>query len=745
MTKTIDTVVRVRDQASQKFGRIGTSATTMGSLIKRAAIGIGFYFGARQVASIIRYGAEFEKTMSRVKALTQANEVEHRKLTESAKRLGERTVFTAKQVADGMSYLALAGFEVDEIIASMPATLDLAAAGQVDLAQAADITAKIMRGMGLDVDELGHAVDVLAKGFTTANTDLVMLGEAFSYVGPLGRTAGKSLEELVASIQVMSDAGIQASMAGTSMRQILGVLSGATESATKRLRDLGITTTDTSGKLRPMADIVDSLNEALANSGPAEKTAHLLAIFGKRAGPGMAALLNEGSQALRDYEQAMVDAAGTAKQIAETQLDNVAGELTKIGSVASGIILSITSKTQGWLKDYLARFRTGLIVMGVVINNMGLLWDIFWTRMKLGTVTSWEDMKHLFGTQIPELFKWFARNWREIFTNLWKGTKAIFVNMAKNIGNFFKGVWSWLKGEGYDFKWTGLLEGFESTLKEMPKIVKRGLSETEKALRSELDALQLRFAQKIAEKFDVESAEVTKAAKKSAAKVLDFEEDERKKTARAAKAATLQAVKARFLTFAPGTQFNYQKVMAENTGKQTTLTEKLVDASKEQVTLTKEILAKTIKTPVGTSGGQVLDTDIFRQAARLAVSQLPEPKLKIDLAKELKAVTADVNKQNAIAAQIYMASIIKKSIADAYAKKNGKTEENTSRQVAVSEQILSVTKQDKTIEQSEKQLALTGKLVTGSNQQVQLTKEMLTNIQELNENQGPSLEETSFK
>ena len=734
MARTVDVVVRARDEASKKFGTIGKSSMRMSSLLKRAAVGVGFYFGARQVASIIRYGAEFEKTMSRVKALTQANESEHRRLTAAAKKLGETTVFTARQVADGMSYLALAGFEVDEIIASMPATLDLAAAGQIELGSACDITAKIMRGMGLDTDQLGNAVDVLTKGFTTATTDVEMLGEAFSYVGPIGRMAGMRFEELTSIIQVLSDNNIQASRAGTTLRQIIGVLSGSSAAASKKLGDLGIKVRTASGGFRPMADIVDSLNQAIARMGKVEKTGLMLEIFGKRAGPGMAALLQTGSGALRDYEKALDEAAGTAKQIAETQLDNVAGELTKIGSVSSGIILELYGKLQVWLKDYLARFRAGLTVMGVVINNMGLLWDIFWTKAKLSMVTWWEDTKHLFSTVIPDLLKWFQRNWAHLFLDLLSGTEAIFVNMGKNIGNFFKNVWSWLKGDETDFKWTALLDGFESTLREMPEIAKRGISETEKALRAELDDLKLQFAQKITDKFEEEKAAITVAAKKATAKVMDIEDEEGKKTAMAVKQAALKATEARFLTFAPGTRFDYQKVMAENTGKQATTSEKILDTTKEQVTLTREILAETMKSP-SPAMKPVVDWDkaikkSFKDSLVPARTgkESPSPVMKL---------VVDWDKA------------IKKSFKDSLAKKDGENgeqksiAENTARQVMVSEQLLENARQDDSNETAKKQINLTSKIVDVSKQQVVIAKETLTQIKELSSG-GVTLVESNF-
>jgi len=379
----VEMLIRVRDEASRKMGLIGKSSRALGGHLKYLAMGLTTYIGVRQVGSILKFGMEFEKTMSRVGVLSQSTAEDQERLIDTAKRLGATTAFTAKEAADGMNFLALAGFKVNEIIRAMPATLNLAAAGQLEIAQAADITAKIMKGLGISADDVGFSVDVLARAFTTANTDLVQLGEAMSYVGPIGRTAGKDLVELTAAIQVMSNAGVQASQAGTSLRQILTALSKGSTAAEKGLAKLGIETVGLDGALKPLADIIDDFNRSMAGMGKAEQTATLMQIFGKRAGPGMAAMLNEGSAAIRDYEKDLRNAGGTAQEIAEKQLNNVAGSLTRIRSVLGDIKLSFYDMQKGPLKSYLDDLTITLQGVAFDIRNMQLTWDTAMTSMTL--------------------------------------------------------------------------------------------------------------------------------------------------------------------------------------------------------------------------------------------------------------------------------------------------------------------------------------------------------------------------
>lgn len=297
--------------------------------------------GAGAMYGVVRAGGSYEQSMARVRALTGATADEFTRLQEKAKELGRTTIFSAKQAADAMAFFALAGFNVNKIIAAMPHTLRLAAAGQMDVAQAADIVAKVMAGMQIGADRLGNTVDVLAKAFTTANTDLSMLGEALKYVGPLGATAGKGLNEIIAAIQMMSDAGIQASMAGTSLRMSLIRLADQSGAGARQLRKLRVSALDAAGDMRPMADIVDDLNAAMVKMGKGAKIAVMKEIFGARAASGMAAILAKGGKAFREYEARLASAGGTAERIARIQLDTTFGSLTLLKSAVEGVAISL--------------------------------------------------------------------------------------------------------------------------------------------------------------------------------------------------------------------------------------------------------------------------------------------------------------------------------------------------------------------------------------------------------------------
>ena len=335
-----------------------------------------FAIGAATVA-IIGYAASFEKTMSRVRALTGATAREFDALRESAIELGEKTVFTAKQAAEGMSFFALAGFEVTKIIKAMPATLNLAAAAQIGLAEAADIAAKIMAGMRIDADGLNATVDILAKAFTTANTNMVQLGEGMSFVGPVANSLGLTLGQTAAALQVLANASFQGEKGGTGLRNILARLSGGIPQASRKLKDLGVQTVSATGEFIPLADIIDQMNDRLATlSGKAARTGLIMNIFGQRAGPQMTALLAASGDELRRFEKQLENAGGTAEKIARIQLDNLAGVFTKLKSIIGTVSIELGTifipnvrKTAQAVRDWIDDNKQRIIDFGGVIHD----------------------------------------------------------------------------------------------------------------------------------------------------------------------------------------------------------------------------------------------------------------------------------------------------------------------------------------------------------------------------------------
>ena len=264
-------------------------------------------------------GASFESTLNRVQAVSQATVAQREVLEDTARSLATSTKFTAREVGEAQEFLALAGSSVGEILGSLPSVLDLAAAGNVDLGKSADIVTNILAGQGLAVSELSNAVDVLTAAFTGSNTNLEQLGTAFSYVGSVSAQVGLSIEETAAALGLLGNAGIQASRAGTTLRGALAKLVAPTRIGATVLARLGVVTRTSSGELLPFVDILRQFEEVGLTAGDA------LQIFGQRAGPGVLALVSQGSEALAEFTERLEDSGGAAERIADIQLQGLTG------------------------------------------------------------------------------------------------------------------------------------------------------------------------------------------------------------------------------------------------------------------------------------------------------------------------------------------------------------------------------------------------------------------------------------
>jgi TP901 family phage tail tape measure protein len=332
------------NRMAQDWKKVGEAAETLGKNLSVFVTAPLVAFGA----TAIKTAGDFEAAMNRVRGITRATGVEFQQLEALAKDLGATTQFSASQAADAMGFLAMAGFNTNQIISALPGTLELAAAGNLDLARAADIASNVLSGYGMEAEEVGRVNDVLALASISANTNVEQLGNAFKFVAPVASAMGVTIEESAAAIGIMSDAGIQGEMAGTALRNILAEL--AKESDT-----LGVSVYDTNGVMLPLADILAQLESR------GFTTAESMGEFGMRAGPALQALLSRGSGALRDLTTNLEGAGGTAARLAATNMEGFNGAVLNLRSAVEGLQIAIA---QSGLLDFfqsLVERLTGVI------------------------------------------------------------------------------------------------------------------------------------------------------------------------------------------------------------------------------------------------------------------------------------------------------------------------------------------------------------------------------------------------
>ncbi|MCA1014029.1 phage tail tape measure protein [Bacillus stratosphericus] len=360
-------------QAENQMQQMGNSAQSLSKqmgLIQTAALAVG---GA-VVAGIgvsVKTAGDFEQAMAKVKSISGATGQDFQDLLNVALKLGETTKFTATEAAQGLQYLAMAGFSVKDQVGSLPAVLNMAAAANVDMGVSADIVSNIMTGFGIASENSTYAVDVLVKTMTTANTDLLQLGDAMKYVAPVSTALGFSFEETAAAVAKMSDAGIQGSMAGTALRAGMLRLANPVGRAAKVMQAYGIEVETADGKMKSLPDIIDHLNSKFGDLGQAEKTAAIASLVGTEAASGFVSLLAVGSDEIRRYTKALEESGGTAQKVADTQMDNLYGSFDKFTSALEGVGVKLGNE---FLPHILSVVDHGTKLVGVISQiNPGVI------------------------------------------------------------------------------------------------------------------------------------------------------------------------------------------------------------------------------------------------------------------------------------------------------------------------------------------------------------------------------------
>lgn len=298
-------------------------------------VAAGIFALGKAGSAPISLSADFQTSMNQVSAVSGAVGNDLEALRQQALELGRTTQFTTSQAADAMGFLAMAGFDADQILGAMPGTLQLAASAQMDMARAADVVTNILTGYNKEVSELPHVNDVLVKTFTSANTDLVKLAEAMKYAGPVASAAGVEFEEAAASLALMGNAGIQGSMAGTSLRGAISRILAPTKKVRDIMKEAGLSFSDAGGKLLPLADIIEQLEPHADDAGM------FMELFGQRAGPALAALVSQGADAVRELQDELKDSTGTAARIAAIQMQGFNGQMKELESASEGALIAI--------------------------------------------------------------------------------------------------------------------------------------------------------------------------------------------------------------------------------------------------------------------------------------------------------------------------------------------------------------------------------------------------------------------
>ena len=322
--------------ATQKINGLSSAMSTVGGILSKTTlpiVGVG--------TAAIKTAADFESAMSQVKAISNATGSEFENLKDEAIELGSSTVFSASEVANAMTEMAKAGWSSQQIMDGMSGVLDAAAASGEDLATVSTIIADSITTFGLSASESARVADLLSQSANAGTISVYDLGESIKYIGPVAKTMGFEIEDVVTAITALSTAGIKGSQAGTSLRTMFARLVKPTENVQAAIDELGIVLTDNEGNFLDMNTILESMREKFSRLTPEQQTYYATVLAGQEGMSGLTALLSMTQEEYDNIARSMENATGTAERTAEVMQDNVKGALEQFSGAAesAGIVL----------------------------------------------------------------------------------------------------------------------------------------------------------------------------------------------------------------------------------------------------------------------------------------------------------------------------------------------------------------------------------------------------------------------
>jgi TP901 family phage tail tape measure protein len=370
-------------EKSSTFGSKLSKGLKTAAKVAAAAIGAATTAVAAFAKSAVSTGAEFDSSMSQVMATmgyttdelndsTSEAAQSMEALRNSALDLASTSSFTASEVADAYNYMALAGYDVEESMEMIPNVLALAAAGSMDLATASDMLTDSQTALGLSMDDTTVLADQMAKTASTTNTSVSQLGEAILSVGGTAKSLSGGTTELNAVLGALADNGIKGAEAGTHLRNIMLAMNPTTEDAAAAFEQLGIDAYDSEGNMRSLEDIFTEMSDAMDGMTDQEKTNIISTIFNKTDIASVNALLATSADRWDELSAAIEDSTGAAQAMADTQLDNLTGDVTLFQSALDSAKILLSDELTPTLRNFVQFGTSGITELSSAFQEGGL-------------------------------------------------------------------------------------------------------------------------------------------------------------------------------------------------------------------------------------------------------------------------------------------------------------------------------------------------------------------------------------
>lgn len=497
-------------------------------------------------AATLEVGVNFDSQMSKVEAIAGATADEVERLRDKAKEMGASTKFTATEAGEAFEYMAMAGWKTEDMLQGIDGIMNLAAASGAELGTTSDIVTDALTAFGYSAQDAGHFADVLAAAATNSNTNVEMMGESFKYVAPLCGTLGYSAEDAAVALGLMANSGIKADMAGTSLRNLLQRLAKPTKESSAAMDVLGVSLYDDTGRMYSLMEVMNQLRsgmgevripmdefaqtcdelDAALESGEmkqkdydkaleeltqrafgaeqAEKARYVAMLAGARGLSGIMAISNATEADFNSLTDAIYNCDGAAEDMANTMLDNLGGDMTRLKSKFEGVQLALYEKLEptlrkgvealsklvdvlGWIVEHgdgIAATITGIatavgtflaITKGAAIVSAltGAVSGLTGALSALGAVLLANPIglivAAIAGLVAAFIYLWkHSEKFRAFWENLWNNIKLFVLASVESI----KMIWEGLK-EAFTNLWTGIKDFF-STIWEGIKFIIKG-------------------------------------------------------------------------------------------------------------------------------------------------------------------------------------------------------------------------------------------------------------------------------
>ena len=352
--------------AGSNMDEAGNKTLSLGDVIKANLISSAIISGVKELANGIKelakgaisVGMDFESGMSQVAATMGMTTQEiaggseaYTKLENAAKEAGNTTQFSATQAAEALNYMALAGYDADKAVETLPTVLNLAAAGGMDLATASDMVTDSMSALGDKAGTTESFVDKMAKTSQKSNTSVQQLGEALLTVGGTAKSLAGGVTEANTVLGIFADSGTKGAEGGTALRNVILSLTAPTDTAKKKMQELGLEVFDANGNMRPLNETFQDLNGILGDMTQGEQTEVLNTIFNKVDLKSVNALLANSGERFNELSGYIENSTGAAENMAATMNDNLQGKITILKSGLEGLGIAAYEKFETPLKN----------------------------------------------------------------------------------------------------------------------------------------------------------------------------------------------------------------------------------------------------------------------------------------------------------------------------------------------------------------------------------------------------------